>query len=141
MAEIIDLKKHRYKKEIFYIMDQEKWNPLAFMAEETLFLSPRIAREIRHNSDKFNFLIVDDPPKILLYDKKIKKVWVWKSEYILDKKLLENIFEDNFLSNITQIAFDIHEMGWSQNTFDSVDEVIETLSCKKFDTAMDTNPK
>jgi hypothetical protein len=130
MADIIDFTQKKLEKDaygIWYVMDQHNRKPLAFIADRKLFLCPHLAREIRFRGKWYEFFFTqEDTPKILIWHKRDKWVWIWMTKDYLNSDILEELFPNT--KEVDQIHYNLLELGYAEQKFDSKEDLVKTLN-------------
>lgn len=129
MADIIDFTQKKLEQDahgIWYIMDQHNRKPLAFSADRKLFLCPKLAREIRFRGKWYDFFITQDStPKILVWHKEEKWVWIWMTQDHIDCNILQEIFHGP--NEVDEIFYNLVEIGYAEQRFDTKEDLVKAL--------------
>ena len=130
MADIINFTEKKLEQDaygIWYLMDQHNRKPLAFIADRKLFLSPKLAREIRFRGKHYEFFITQDAtPKILIWHSSEKWVWIWSTRDCLTSDLLLDVFPGE--NAVDEIHYNIFEVGYAEQYFNTKEELVHALS-------------
>lgn len=130
MADIIDFTQKKLEQDAFgiwYVINPHNWKPLAFIADRKLFLCAKLAREIRFRGKFYELFITEESvPKVLLWHKEEKWVWVWNTQDRLDSQVMAEIFPN--YNEVDEIYWNIYEVGYAEQKFETKEELAQTLT-------------